>query len=95
MNASKLRSSALTVLAGLSLVATLPGCASVDDGSVGENTRALFVSQHIDPDAANRNGNKSGATEGRTVREAIDRQVESFRTPSTTGVSGVGTIGGK
>jgi len=83
------------VLAALSLAAVLPGCASVDDSAVGDSARALFVSQHIDPEAGNRNGSRVGPTEGRTVREAVDRQVDTFRTPATTGVTGVGTIGGK
>ncbi len=92
----KLRiSAALTALAALSLTTVLPGCASVDDSAMGESTRALLVSQHIDPEAATRNGSRVSPTEGRTVREAVDRQVDTFRTPSTTGVTGVGTIGGK
>ncbi|MGY0195909.1 hypothetical protein ACWA7J_12640 [Leptothrix sp. BB-4] len=95
MTLFNVRSTTLAALAGLALATVLPGCASVDDTTVGDNTRALLASQHIDPEAGKRNGSKVGPTEGRTVREAIDRQVETFRTPSTTGVSGVGTIGGK
>jgi hypothetical protein len=77
------------------LVALLSACTTVDDLGHGLNTRELLASQHIDPAATARNGSRVTTTEGRTVRESVERQVDSFRAPPTSAVQGVGTVGGK
>ena len=78
--------------AGLSLPAlllSLCACTTIDDAGHGLNTRELLASQHIDPGATDRNSGRAVPTDGRNVREAMQRQAESFKSPPQGGVGGV------
>lgn len=81
--------------------ALLQGCAASGspdmDSRFGEATRQLNAQQLIDPAAPTRNAQRRTRTDGRTVREANDRYVESYATPPTSNVItlNVGTGSGK
>lgn len=85
------RPAALTLLA---LLCT--GCASTSpdyDSRFGDTARTLLLQQAADPRAGLRHADSQPAADGRTVREAGARQLESFRVPPvpqqiTLGVSG-------
>ena len=73
------------------------GCASsphVDDRSYGTATRALTAQQIRDPQAPVRNAAITPATDGRTMREAMDRHVGTFKEPPPTTVVNIGVGGG-
>lgn len=87
----------------LACVAWLQGCAASGspdmDSRFGETTRQLNAQQLIDPNAPTRNAQRRVRTDGRTVREATDRYVESYASPPTSNVItlnvGTGTSSGK
>jgi len=75
----------------------LGGCAATAspewDARFGDSVRILSSQQLIDPDSPVRNAQMQPPTDGRTVREARERHVESYRTPPPTTVINVGNIG--
>lgn len=78
---------------------TLVGCAATAspewDARFGASARTLNSQQLIDPAAPVKNAQAQARADGRTVREASERQVESFRSPPPASVIniGVGTGG--
>lgn len=84
------------------LVATLAvllgGCAASGspelDRHFGEASRLIRQQQAIDPVAARHAGGRPPASDGRTVRHAMDRHVESYRQPSSSSVVGEGSNAG-
>lgn len=72
----------------------LGGCAATAspewDSRFGDSSRALKAQQLIDPAAPTRNAQTTSPTAGRTVREANDRHVESYRSPPPTNVINIG-----
>lgn len=73
------------------------GCASSPNGdhsSYGMATRALTAQQIRNPQAPQRNAAVTPATDGRTMREAMDRHVGSFKEPPPTTVINFGIGGG-
>ena len=90
---------AWAALAALAAVVCLlaAGCASgpkEDDSSYGMSTRALIAQQIRNPQAPQRNAAITPATDGRTMREAMDRHVGSFKEPPPTTVVNIGVGGG-
>lgn len=86
-------------VASAALLAVLgAGCAastSPDFDSVfGDAARSLNAQQIRDPQAAQRNGTTLPPTDGRTVREAMDRQVDDFKRPPQPSVINIGLGGG-
>lgn len=85
------------LIGAASLLLVLGGCAATAspdwDACFGDSVRILKVQQLIEPDAATLNAQTSPLTDGRTVREAMDRHVESYRSPPATTVINVGSIG--
>lgn len=84
----------LTLGVGMALV----GCASGSpdyDSRFGDAARALRAQQLIDPAAPQRHAGKTPPGDGRTVREGMVQQLESFRAPPQPPVItlGVGTGG--
>lgn len=77
----------------------LQGCAvsgSPDyDSRFGEAARALHAQQLIDPDAPTRNVNAIPPVDGRSLREAHDRYIDSFAAPPQPTVVNIGVVGGK
>ncbi len=78
---------------------TLAACAATAspdwDARFGDSARALNSQQLIDPAAPVKNAQAQAHADGRTVREASERHVESFRSPPPASVIniGVGTGG--
>ena len=73
------------------------GCASSphdDDRNYGSATRSLTAQQIRNPQAPQRNAGVTPATDGRTMREAMDRHVGSFKEPPPTTVVNIGVAGG-
>jgi hypothetical protein len=73
------------------------GCANSpheNDCSHGMATRALTAQQIRNPQAPVRNAAITPATDGRTMREAMDRHVGSFKEPPPTTVVNIGVGGG-
>jgi hypothetical protein len=83
-----------TLMASIALLCA--GCASTSpdyDARFSDTTRALLQRQVADPGAGQRHADQQPAMDGRSVREAGARQLESFRSPPapqqiTLGVSG-------
>jgi hypothetical protein len=79
-------------------ILVLGGCAASAspewDARFGDSARALRAQQIIDPAAPVRNAQASAPADGRTVREASDRHVESYRSPPPTTVINIG-VGGR
>lgn len=74
------------------------GCAASGtpgyDSHFGEGTRALTAQQILDPKAPQRNASVVPPTDARTMREAMDRQVGSFKDPPATNVISIGVGAG-
>jgi hypothetical protein len=81
----------------LALTLTLSGCAATGspetDGRFGDSLRILQAGQLIAPDAPTRHGQTLPPSDGRTVSEAVQRQVESYRSPPPSNVIQIG-VGG-
>jgi hypothetical protein len=90
------RGSALTILIAGALAQV--GCATSGspewDARFGESNRALIAQQVIDPAAPTRNAQNTPRADGRTTREAIDRQTETYRNPPPANVINIGVGGG-
>ena len=73
---------------------SLAGCAATGspdwDARFGDSQRILQAGQLIAPDAPIRNGQTQPPSDGRTVSEAMHRQVESYRSPPTSNVIQIG-----
>lgn len=89
---------ALSAAATLAATTLLGACAASGtpelDSRFGAATRTLAAQQTYDAAAPQRNGSRVPATDGRTMREAADRQVESFKAPPVTNVINIGVGGG-
>ena len=74
------------------------GCAATSspgyDSRFGEAARALRAQQFIAADAPQRNADTQPPTDGRTMREAVDRLVESFKKPPAPPIINIGIGGG-
>lgn len=85
--------------AALLVAVVTAGCAATAtpgyDERFGDAARALTAQQLIDPTAPARNGDRVAATDGRTVREAGDRQVDTFRAPPPPSVINIGVGGSR
>jgi hypothetical protein len=72
----------------------LGGCAATAspewDARFGDSVRPLNSQQLIDPAAPVKNAQAQARADGRTVREASDRQVETFRSPPPASVINIG-----
>jgi hypothetical protein len=82
------------LLAPVALLAcTLSACTStapVWESRMGDTNRQLNAQQLIDPAAPKRNAQTQAASDGRTVREANGRYVESFQNPPPTTIINIG-----
>ena len=87
------------IVVAAALPAVLSGCAVFASGSsdwdakFGESNRVMQAQQLIDPQAPTRNGQTVPATDGRNVRDAMDRHGESYRSPPPSTVTNI-SIGG-
>lgn len=91
MNPNRMRVSFTLIL----LVLMLSACASYEDPNWAEpGVRKTLQSQVMDPAAGARNGTRVGTTEGRNVREAIERHGEAFKAVPAAPALSVGTVGG-
>lgn len=72
----------------------LGGCAATAspdwDAQFGDSVRVLKAQQLIDPEAPARHAQTQPSTDGRSVREAMERHVESFRAAPPTSVINIG-----
>jgi hypothetical protein len=92
------------VCLSLGIGVVLSGCASGSpdyDRRFGDATRAITAQQLIDPAAPRHNAGKTPPTDGRTVREGMARQLESFKAPPPSqfitlgvGTGSTGSTGG-
>ncbi|HSI58041.1 MAG TPA: hypothetical protein VLA16_10810 [Ideonella sp.] len=77
----------------------LGGCAATAspdwDARFGDRLRVLQAQQLIDPAAPTRNAQASAPTDGRTTREAMERHVESYRSPPPSNVINIGVGGSR
>lgn len=64
------------------------------DARFGDSARALAAQQTLDPSASRGNGQANPRIDGRTTREAMERQIESYRTPPPSNVINIGVGGG-
>jgi len=88
----------MTPLANSSIAAAcllaLGGCAATAspdwDARFGDSARTLNAQQLIDPAAPVKNAQVQARADGRTVREASERQVESYRSPPPASVINIG-----
>lgn len=78
--------------------ALLCGCAATTtprtDRLFGEGTRALFAQQVLDPGAPTRNAAVATKTDGRLMREAGVRAVESYKAPPPSNIINIGVGAG-
>ena len=83
----------LLVAAAIVVPFSVDGCAASTspnwDQRFGDGTRGLLA-----PDAPRRHAAASAPSDGRTVRESVDRQVDSYRAPPATSVINIGVGGG-
>lgn len=79
---------------GLLMLGGCAASASPDwDAQFGDRVRSLNAQQLITPQAPTNNAQTTPATDGRSAREALNRHVESYRSPPPTTVINVGSIG--
>jgi hypothetical protein len=85
-------------LALIAALAGLAGCAATTapeyDARFGDGNRQLNAQQLIDPAAPVRNAANTPRTDGRTMRDAMDRLGFSFKEPPPNNVLSLGVIGG-
>ncbi|QPF73556.1 hypothetical protein G8A07_11910 [Roseateles sp. DAIF2] len=82
---------ALLALAGCTTPSASPGW----DQRFGESMRALQAQQVVDPAAPQRHAQENGKADGRTVREARERQVDSYKAPPPSNVINIGVGAGR
>lgn len=76
---------------------TLSGCAATSpnwDARFGDGVRVLNAQQLIDPQAPERNAQVTLPADGRTVREGMQRHVETYRSPPPTNIINIGVGAG-
>ena len=82
----------LNFIGAAACLGALGGCAATGspewDARFGDRLRILHAQQLIDPAATGRNGQASPPSDGRTVREASERHVDGYRSPSQSSVVG-------
>ncbi|HEY9065129.1 MAG TPA: hypothetical protein VIO33_09110 [Burkholderiaceae bacterium] len=92
-----MRTPTYSLVAAACLLA-LGGCAASAspawDARFGESNRMLAAQQVLDPAAPTRNAQTVPRTDGRTAREAVNRHVESYRSPPPTNVINIGVGAG-
>jgi hypothetical protein len=85
---------ALPALAVLAAAWLLAGCAATaspnTDATMGDAMRVMRAQQMIDTSAARRNGSAVTATDGRTVRGAVDNLRDAAKAPAPSTVINVG-----
>jgi hypothetical protein len=85
-------------MAGCIASLVLGGCAASGtpayDSRFGDAARALQAQQIHDPLGPQRNAGVMRQTDGRTMREAMDRQLGSFKEPPATNVISIGVGAG-
>jgi hypothetical protein len=85
-------------VAGCMAALFLSGCAASGtpayDSRFGDAARALQAQQVYDPQGPQRNAGVMPATDGRIMREAMDRQLGSFKEPPATNVISIGVGAG-
>jgi hypothetical protein len=85
-------------MAGCMAALFLSGCAASGtpayDSRFGDAARALQAQQVYDPQGPQRNAGVMRQTDGRTMREAMDRQLGSFKEPPATNVISIGVGAG-
>ncbi|NCT84030.1 MAG: hypothetical protein GXC94_12840 [Comamonadaceae bacterium] len=98
MNAKHAPLVALRPLAAATLMLALAGCAATAspawDQRFGDSMRALQAQQLVDPAAPSRNAQIAAKADGRTVREAGERQLDSYKAPPPSNVVTIGIGGG-
>ena len=89
---------ACVAMAGCTAVVFLGGCAvsgtPAYDSRFGDAARALQAQQILDLQGPQRNAGVVRQTDGRTMREAMDRQLGSFKEPPATNVISIGVGAG-
>lgn len=83
----------LSTLAGLLGLGAIAGCASTMpnwDARQGESVRLIRAAQHLDPQAALKNGSRQASLDGKSALESADRYVNSFREPPVQNIFVVG-----
>ena len=92
------RSTAMPLTAVLLVGLLSAGCTATgapeDELRFGTATRALRAQQFIAADAPTRHADTLPRADGRTMREAVDRQVDSFRKPPATHIINIGVGNG-
>jgi hypothetical protein len=77
---------------------SLAGCAATTapgyDSRFGDSARQLKAQQLLDPRAPTRNAQTTPPTDGRTLREAAERHVDTYRAPPPSNVINIGVGGG-
>jgi len=89
----------LNLIGVTTCMVVLGGCAATAspawDARFGDSARALTAQQLIDPAAPTRNAQTTRPSDGRTVREAGERYVETYRSPPPTTVINIGVGSGR
>lgn len=89
---------AYSSIAAAAAALALGGCAATAspewDARFGDSVRAVNAQQLHDPAAPQRNAQQAMRADGRTVREAGSRHVESYRNPPQPSVITIGVGGG-
>lgn len=88
---NRLATTSLLALAALAGCAATPSSPTTD-ANFGNAVRALVQQQTLDPQAGQRNAQAVPAADGRSVGEAGERYVDSFRKPPPTTI--VNVLGG-
>lgn len=77
----------------------LGGCAATTtprlDAQLGERTRQLGAQQLIDPAAPTRHAGAMPRTDGRTLRDGVERHGEGWRSPPPSNVINIGVGGSR
>jgi hypothetical protein len=88
----------LLIAAAITVPLSFDGCAASSspgwDQRAGDGTRSLMAQQLLAPDAPRRNAAASAPTDGRSVRESVDRQLDSYRSPPPANVINIGVGSG-
>ena len=82
----------LSTLAGLLGFGAIAACSTTPswDAREGESVRVLRGVQHLDPQAAAKNGSRQASLDGKAALESADRYVNSYREPPVQNIFVVG-----
>ena len=82
----------LSTLAGLLGLGAIAACSTTPhwDAREGESVRVLRGAQHLDPQAASKNGSRQASLDGKAALESADRYVNSYREPPVQNIFVVG-----